>query len=492
MNQEDNFSRRDDSAARSKNQHFISYMGDEEAWSGLVEDLWLMLSDTKNPSLGKLPIGSTQQTWIAILHLLFLGLGWKNPGLGLERWRKFNYEQGLHPVLDVILHVVSDSAGHDQMALEIFLKNCSLRMDGDNGPNASFETATEDEDFETWALTLQESGRLSKLGLEVLPLGGWDPLHLSSHLQDSFRMGDSSCDIRFQNERHATLVTQKYAGWHHHLSSIGKELGLRTDQLCEITVGVKVVGMNKLGDFWYSDETRSWSLVGYGSQRTGVHTWGHDLPNSQDTRDASSADRLDQDKNNLSNSSSGTYENPTEKFSILVREEVGLAHTLEAEVTQDNGEVKHFFYKDKGWDSDPEWENNRHHNECLLALIRQNFIEPDLIFAEAVMEGSLVLEIKPWAHDLAIELWTLTSKFPHFIAEIMTYQKDGIVSIHELEPHLAEQSLQLREHFSKKTRRAKEQIYTVGIDGFFGSGTGIEAREFLEGLVIAYEYFGDD
>lgn len=170
---------------------------------------------------------------------------------------------------------------------------------------------------------------------------------------------------------------------------------------------------------------------------------------------------------------------------------MGLAHTLESEVSRENGKVERLFYKNKGWESGAEWENNRHHNECLLALIQANLIYPGLMFAEVVMEGSLVLEVQTWAHELAPQLWTVTTRFPHFIAEIMTYESDRIVSVHELEPRLAEQAIKLRELFLTKVRRAKEQIFMAEIEDFFGSGTGIQARVFLEGLVIAYEYFGD-
>lgn len=472
----------------SRNEEtFQKYMGDESAWAGLVESFWMSVPDSRNMPVRDQASGTSQQIWTAILHLLFLGLGWKNPGAGLERWRKSGYESGVHPVLDLVW----DIAGNDLIALEIFLRKCSLKMDGNKGPLAFFETETDDGDFESWFQILASEQSLSKLGRDILPMGGWDPLHLSTHLQNSFQRADSSIDIKKQSDRHFTLVVHKYAGWSNYLDLIPNTFTWETHKLTEITVGVKVIGMSKLGDFRYSDQTRGWSLVGYEDSYNPAHSWGNTQTYSQSSSDKSRPEDAVLDSQNSGSEVSDLDPNLNKKLSILVREEVGLAHTLESEVSRENGKVERLFYKNKGWESGAEWENNRHHNECLLALIQANLIDPELMFAEVVMEGSLVLEVQTWAHELAPQLWTVTTRFPHFIAEIMTYESDRIVSVHELEPHLAEQAIKLRELFLTKVRRAKEQIFMAEIEDFFGSGTGIQARVFLEGLVIAYEYFGD-
>ena len=239
-----------------KEDRFAQYMGDELEWAGLVEEFWLhALTNDRRKSI-EVSKHKATQVWTGLLHLMYLGLGWQNPGLGLEKWRKEGYRSGLHPVLDFVYN----TAGENLIALEVFLKNASLRMRGAEGPHAQFLSNFDVESGKTWADKAIQKAQLSNLGEEILPIGGWDPLHLSIHLENSFRKSDSSSEVGFRTNNYATLVIDKYAGWHHHLETLNRELQIRGLPPTEVQVGVKIIGMNKLGDFKFSEESGLWYL----------------------------------------------------------------------------------------------------------------------------------------------------------------------------------------------------------------------------------------
>jgi len=468
---------------------FRSYMGDEESWVGLVDDFWLELSRADTGRALTREDGRSTQVWTGLLHLMYLGLGWQNPGLGLEQWRKTNYRKGLHPVLDVAWRV----AGENLIALEIFLKNISLEMRGTEGPFTGFGVNLDLESDESWANEVMRQFTLTKLGDDILPFGGWDPLHLSNHLEDSFRKSSSSCDIAVVFENKATLVTDKYAGWHHHFKSVDEELNRLGMLSSEVELGVKVIGMVKLGDFRYCDLTSLWYLTTGGESEEIAHLWGNSAT-SQPTSTGTfvSSDSSQKDRSQFLSPVSMDSMGETRQLSFLVRQEVGLAHSFEQEITTADGETRSWFYKRGVWDSGAEWENSSHFNECLLALLESNNIDPEMTILESVLDGSLIVNIKPWAEELATNIWECSSKFPHFLAQLMTLDEHEAISIRDLELFMADQVVSLRDNLAKRAKRAKELYFISGVQHFVESGERMGAGELLESIAEAYEYFGDD
>lgn len=486
---------RGSSAPHAEDLNFFNFMGDEQQWSGLVEDFWLVTHEHENLSQ-RLLSGSPMQVWTGILHLLYLGLGWENPGLGLKSWRLEGFQNGLHPVLDLVWEI----AGDDTVALELFLRNCSLEMNRGQGPYSGAGGKRERDDFESWAKDHLRDRRLSSLGTGVLPVGGWDPLHLSTHLEQSFRETESTWRFNIQSDNYATssekyaiLIVDKYAGWHHHLRPIDAELNRSGVSSSRVDVGVKILGMNKLGDFRYCDQTGLWYLIGADSRAEDIHLWGN-MRETQTPRELNmpSSEQANAGMNKGTNKQLASFQIKGKALSILVREEVGLAHTMQRELLNENGETSYLFYKNDGWQNESEWENNRHYNACLLALMETKLIDPELLFVEAVQDGSLILEVQPWADEMAIRLWGSSSRFPHFLAELLTLQANQMISINDLEPNLAKQAVELRDIFAGKAKRSKDNFFLMGLEEFVESAGDFAVYELLESIAETYEYFGDN
>ena len=179
-------------------------------------------------------------------------------------------------------------------------------------------------------------------------------------------------------------------------------------------------------------------------------------------------------------------------LSFLVRDEVGLAHSLAKAIPNSQSESKTMFYKNGSWDSGAEWENSRHFNECLLELVKSNNIDPEMAIGESVVDGSRVVEIKPWAEETAMEIWDSSTRFYHFIAHIASMDEHQKISIHDLEPFMADQAVNIRDKFYGKAKRARELVFLAGIDDFVQSADRVSARELLEAIAVGYEYFGDE
>jgi hypothetical protein len=134
-----------------------------------------------------------------------------------------------------------------------------------------------------------------------------------------------------------------------------------------------------------------------------------------------------------------TYEDdPIEVIEIAVREELGLAHTLNYNVETDlplpQGMIREFARANKTWEAgfvNPEaWQ----FKNCEELMRREENLRDDAWDHEAIIDGSRVYEPKPWAINFILDLWDRKVPFYSFIGWLSEKEPTQEFSIHDLDP----------------------------------------------------------
>jgi hypothetical protein len=134
-----------------------------------------------------------------------------------------------------------------------------------------------------------------------------------------------------------------------------------------------------------------------------------------------------------------TYEDdPIEVVEIAVREELGLAHTLNYNVETDlplpKGMIRQFARANKGWEpgfvNPAAWQFQQCESE-----MRGLHIQTERTWDnEAMIDGSRIYEPQGWAISYVLELWDRKAPFYSFIGWLSEKEPTEEFSIHDLDP----------------------------------------------------------
>ena len=275
-------------------ERYRDYWGDEYGWTALVPIAWKCF---ELPGFSIQPAlttkGSVKQTykaasyWTMPIHLLGLGMGWTDIGQGLRVWREGGYRLNHHPILDFIWR----SYGEDIRALEVYFGDTDRweileALRSMRSVDASGEPFRKDgAAYREWK---QEYERLASSDQPSLTAklfwGGTDPLHIETHVADSFKpqgSNPSRATVRELGDGTRFQVTyDTYAGWAHRLAHQEEfrqfsEDGFRED--LEIQVELREFGY--LGRFMHHNESGRYFYYsdsqGAPSLQWDSHRWGN-------------------------------------------------------------------------------------------------------------------------------------------------------------------------------------------------------------------------
>ena len=280
---------------QEKASQWMDFWGDEYAWTNLLPAAW---SAIDNPYLHGTVVPQTvyvdhglhdsgkfwfhrASTWTSVLHLLIVGMGWTNLSAGLKRWSSEGYEQGHHPVLDLIKKMCSNN---DLRALQAFLHpwhNVNLifwineTLGNPRQLRPEFDTDDERGNEDEIAESLRGA---SPLGRNLLT-GDADPLHVVMHVQHWLEKIELSRDAkisRVSDSRHVVIANSYYAGIGALARSELTRLDDPNDHHTEAWAEIVVVGLGSLGTY-FGSTGRRWFRVsesyGMGAQFNS-HQWG--------------------------------------------------------------------------------------------------------------------------------------------------------------------------------------------------------------------------
>jgi hypothetical protein len=211
--------------------------------------------------------------WSALLHLLTYSFGWTRPERGLLTWQLYG-----QPTDDTRLQMLDRVWSKDGM-LDWFhawtygrpITSIVDHIGGLTGfvddDEDSIITPGWDEDQKDLA---DHSGVPAPCGH-----GGWDLLHLSTHLSGPLEepTGDVTLVRTNPSRRRAVLLTDSMAGWYRALCTAGAGLPDLGDRSWHVEVIVRPVG--SLGVFRRSRHTGIWFSGPHRYHRIGIekHTW---------------------------------------------------------------------------------------------------------------------------------------------------------------------------------------------------------------------------
>jgi hypothetical protein len=134
-----------------------------------------------------------------------------------------------------------------------------------------------------------------------------------------------------------------------------------------------------------------------------------------------------------------TYEDdPIEVIEIAVREELGLAHTLNYNVETDlplpRGMIRQFARANETWAPGFVNPNDWQFQRCEELMRREENLRDDAWGHEAMIDGSRIYEPKPWAVPYILKLWDFNAPFHSFLGWLSEKESTKTFSIHDLDP----------------------------------------------------------
>lgn len=134
-----------------------------------------------------------------------------------------------------------------------------------------------------------------------------------------------------------------------------------------------------------------------------------------------------------------SYEDdPIEVIEIAVREELGLAHTLNYNVETDlplpKGMIRQFARANKSWEPGFVNPNAWQFQHCEELMRREENLRGDAWGHEAIVDGSRIYTPKPWAINYILQLWDSKAPFYSFIGWLSEKEPTEEFSIHDLDP----------------------------------------------------------
>ena len=200
--------------------------------------------------------------WSSLLHLLVYGFGWRRPDRGLKWW----FDAG-KPTDDLKLALLSDVWDADGQ-LEWFAawlwtsaSHCHF-LSGVGEARRSFLVEPElvlvdPEWLERVERNIGESGAPAPYG------GGWNPLHLTGHIDGPIRPSQSQerSLALGADESTAVLTLDAMCGWYSELLEVGRHFAATGQAVSAVEVRVRHVGA--LGKFHHSPATGLWFSGGH-------------------------------------------------------------------------------------------------------------------------------------------------------------------------------------------------------------------------------------
>lgn len=441
--------------------------------------------------------------WLALLDLLVFGAGWTNVAEDLTKWRRGGYQTNGSPVLEF----VKNNWGESVCALEYHLyrhkhslatiTEYARRARGKEVSSRLPESILEDYDRSNVHNTLRfRDSSEGNWGLvSALCLGENQPGenfcesdcgHLAAHFaliwedKSIHELGPN--DIMEVSKNFSIITLESYEGWYSKIHEARKDFENDLDSLIQInTISVHVEGLGYLGTFVYNKALggfRREGEIGLELAASTTHPpttsirFGFELTEDMGKSLALALEYCD------------SYEDDSvEKLEINVRNEVGLAHTLNYVVSNegiDDPDFKSYFSRsgDKWLTAFVSTESHQFVT-CLAEMAKTGQLDTSLAIEEAVIDGSSLLYSKPWAAPFILKLWDDKSPFHSFYAAISEYERDQMVSIHHLDPEDGRALLAEVEKLTKPRVRAEEQ-QELQVAISLAAGRDVTADEVLE------------
>jgi hypothetical protein len=265
----------------SQEPRIYDALGEQAEWGFATPWIHRALASplTREPVLEAPKSGSDQLRgppayWSSLLHLLVYGLGWVRPDRGLRWW----YDSG-KPVADRTLQLISQVWGADGQ-LDWFaawlwstawsdwgelVKEATGYVIGQDGLLEDVPLAPDDPWLDARKSEADSSGISAPLSH-----GGWDPLHLSIHIDGALQpVSGQPLLVRTRAaDRRAVLILDSMIGWYRALATESRSLPKLSGHSWRVEVVVKPVGW--LGTYRKSGQSGLWFTGSHSVHMRGI------------------------------------------------------------------------------------------------------------------------------------------------------------------------------------------------------------------------------
>jgi len=178
---------------------------------------------------------------------------------------------------------------------------------------------------------------------------------------------------------------------------------------------------------------------------------------------------------------------PVEVIEIAIREEVGLAHTLNYNIRETSllpkELTREFSRANKTWVPGFISPDVRQYIACEAEMHRTGNFREDLYTHEAMVDGSLIYEPKEWAVPYILKIWDSKDPFYAFLGWLGMQEPTDKFSVYDPEPNMGNQLAEvIKKLTSVRIRAEEQQDMMVAIHLAGGEASSAEAiLEFFAG-----------
>lgn len=175
-------------------------------------------------------------------------------------------------------------------------------------------------------------------------------------------------------------------------------------------------------------------------------------------------------------------DNPVETLKIAVRDEVGLAHTLNYNVAESSylpKDVTREFSRSNGvWVEGFISPDARQYFQCEAEMERTGNLATSLHSHEAMVDGSLIYEANPWAVPYLLQIWDSKQTFYSFLGWFSQQDPDDKFTINDFDPvEGANFARVVKELTSGRISSDEQQRLMVAF--YLAADTAVSAEEIL-------------
>jgi hypothetical protein len=174
---------------------------------------------------------------------------------------------------------------------------------------------------------------------------------------------------------------------------------------------------------------------------------------------------------------------PVEVMELAIREEVGLAHTLNYNIRETSllpkELTREFSRANKAWVPGFICPDADQYLVCEQEMRRTGNFREDLYTHEAMVDGSLIYEPEEWAVPYILKIWDSKDPFYAFLGWLGTQEPRDKFSVYDPEPHIGNQLAEvIKKLTSVRIRAEEQQDMMVAIN--LSQGESATAEEILD------------
>jgi hypothetical protein len=183
-------------------------------------------------------------------------------------------------------------------------------------------------------------------------------------------------------------------------------------------------------------------------------------------------------------------DNPLEYIELAIREEVGLAHTLNYNIEHDfdlpTGIVKEYSRANGVWVPGFVSPDAPQFIACEEEMRRTGNFRESLYFNEAMIDGSLIYEPKDWAVPYILTIWDSKDPFYAFLGWLSMQEPTEEFTVFDPDPNIGNQLAEVvKKLTSRRIRSDEQEEMMVAINLSRGeSATAEEILEFFSGRYL--------